>query len=101
MGFPVEAGGDENNAMQRIAVGELEMKNPALFDLERRHPDFLLHLTDRCCERRLTRFELPARSIDLPGAKAALLADQEDAISLRDETEIRPVTGYPSGPVER
>ena len=98
---PVKIERDEYAAVQAVAVDELKVKNPALFDLQRSYADLLLCLADRRLERRLTGFHLAAGTIDLPRAQTALLLHQEDLTVTDDEEQggmdLRP----PACPIDR
>ena len=101
IGSPLEPAREEDGALQRVAIGELEVQHPPLLQPERRHADLLLRLAHRRLLGRLARLDLPSRRIHLARAEPAPLVDQQHPPALHDEAEHRALEGEPVFPIRR
>ena len=89
-------GGDEGVDVDGVAVDELEQVLAPVLEAEGRDAEFLLDFADRAVEWLLAGLETAAGAVDLAGAQASLLADQEDAFPIEDEGQSRLVDGAPT-----
>src|SRR5262249_32302162 len=69
-------------------------------EADRRDAELLAHLAHGALERRLALLEATTRPVDLAGAEAALLADEQHLLAAHDEDQRRRIHRLPGAPVD-
>src|SRR6266852_305713 len=83
--FAFEIMGEEDGAMQAVAVAELKMQFAARFGPERLDAELLKGLSPGRLQGRLARIHLATGSVDLARAETALLPDEQNLFLTHDE----------------
>ncbi|HEX4666552.1 MAG TPA: hypothetical protein VH207_08125 [Chthoniobacterales bacterium] len=69
MGLALEVVGDENGAVEAVAIAELEMQFASLLGAERDDAEFLKSFAQGSGERRFIRIDFPPGPLILPAPK--------------------------------
>jgi hypothetical protein len=71
--------------VERVTVGELKVVLAAVAGLANEKSDLFVQFPNCTLSGRLSSLDAASRSVDLTGAQAALLANEEDPVAVDDE----------------